>query len=112
MGLLRRIARHRKQSGADHDMDVVEYLYLVVFHLSRTAKNDPQPPVATGRKRLILLKKSVPSRFARAKPKKRSIEAWLREIWSSSALALAQISTSVAHFCGQKLQKEFFNRIG
>jgi hypothetical protein len=41
----------------------------------------------------ILLKKSVSPRLARAKPKKRTIDVSLREIWGSALPELAQIST-------------------
>jgi hypothetical protein len=49
--------------------------------------------VVKGSYRPILLKKSVLTRLARAKPQKYRIDALLGEIWGSLVSALAQNST-------------------
>ena len=57
----------------------------------------------------ILLKKSVKSRFGCGEPKKRPIEAPLREFWSSSTSAMTQLAPSLAH-SGRDLSSRGFTR--
>ena len=59
----------------------------------------------------ILLKKSVLAGAAFPEFKKRTIWTLLRENQGSSVFRTAQISTQATLFCGQKSQRDFFNRI-
>ncbi|MCY1354284.1 hypothetical protein D9M69_406550 [compost metagenome] len=65
------------------DQQITFVLITICIRLvaeAQQAENDPKLPLATGRNRSILLKKSVSSPFTPTRPEKLSTGALLREI--------------------------------